>query len=113
MGGMDSGEVTQILVYPTKGEPGLELREVEVMSDGLEGDRRKRAPVHLVADEESRDVRANFVVSLTGDQLRDLVGKTVTLGGAELGILGAAGSCAGVYAEVRQPGAVHVGDVVS
>lgn len=110
---MRAGQVLRIHVYPVKGEPGLDLGDVAVSAEGLEGDRHKRAPVHLVADEESRDVRANFVVSLSADALMRMTGDTLSIGTAELGILGGAGSCAGVYAEVRRPGSVRVGDAVS
>jgi uncharacterized protein YcbX len=107
---MPTAHVTEIHTYPVKGEPGTNLPEVDVDEGGLAGDRRKKAPVHLVSRDQSEGVRANFVVDLTPEDLRALAGSIVSLGGAQLGIVGPAGTCAGVYADVQAAGHVRVGD---
>ncbi|HET7277026.1 MAG TPA: hypothetical protein VFJ22_03035 [Dermatophilaceae bacterium] len=109
---MSTAHVTEIHTYPVKGEPGTDLSEVDVEEGGLAGDRRKKAPVHLISREQSEGVRANFVVDLSPEDLRALAGSVVSLGAARLGIVGPAGTCAGVYADVEAPGHVRVGDAL-
>jgi uncharacterized protein YcbX len=71
--------VAELHVYPVHGEAGHALEEVQVEADGLAGDRRKKAPVHVV----------------------------------ELDVTGSPSNCPGVYASVRRPGTVRVGDMVA
>ncbi len=100
-------------VYPVKGEPGRDLEAVLVDDDGLAGDRRKKAPVHVIAADEFRDdTRANLVVTLDSAALTAAVGAVLRVGEVELGITGSAGGCPGVYAVVRRGGTVHLGDHV-
>ncbi|HET7305384.1 MAG TPA: hypothetical protein VFJ12_12645 [Segeticoccus sp.] len=111
---MTRGQVTEILIHPVKGEPGRSLPEVQVERDGLAGDRRKKAPVHLVgAGERTPEIRANFVLDLAADELAGWVGERVHLGGTTLAVTGIPSGCPGVYAAVDEPGAVHLGDVAA
>ncbi len=107
------GQVVAIHVYPVKGEPGVDLDDTAVDAEGLRGDRRKRAAVHLVASQDlTPDLRANFVVSCTPDALLATIGTVLRVGVVELAVTGPAGTCPGVYAAVAAPGAVRVGDLV-
>ena len=101
-------------VYPVKGEPGRDLTDVLVEAEGLEGDRRKKAPVQVVAAQDVRDdTRANLVVTLTSEALARSVGAVLRVGDVELDVTGPAGGCPGVYAAVRRPGTVRLGDPVA
>lgn len=107
-----SPTVRSIHTYPVKGEPGTDLAEVVVEPDGLAGDRRKGAPVHLVAVGDADGIRANLVLDLgTGDLPG--AGATLWVGAVQLTVTGPAKTCPGVYADVARPGPVRVGDVVS
>jgi hypothetical protein len=107
-------QVTQIHVYPVSGQPGRELEEAAVDAAGLAGDRRKKAAVHVVAgDEVAPDTRANLVVSLTPVELEATIGGVLVTGGVELDVTSTARNCPGVYAAVRHPGVVRVGDEVT
>jgi uncharacterized protein YcbX len=106
-------EVTEIHVYPVRGEPGRDLHDCVVEPDGLVGDRRKKAAVQLVATEDVRsDTRANLVVSLGSAELAAAIGSVLRIGQVELDVTSTARNCPGVYAAVRRPGALRVGDVV-
>jgi uncharacterized protein YcbX len=85
------------------------------------------APVHLVSREALRraqvgdvpegcsasDPRANLVLHLHGgSDEREWVGKTLRVGQAELAVTRTPKHCLGVYAEVKTPGKVHVGDPI-
>ncbi len=109
---MSTARVIEIHTYPVKDEPGTTLPQVDVEEAGLAGDRRKKAPVHLISREQAEGVRANFVLDASPEELRALAGTVVRLGGAQLGVVGPAGSCAGVYADVEAPGLVRIGDEV-
>ncbi|SDO90765.1 hypothetical protein SAMN04489867_0915 [Pedococcus dokdonensis] len=111
---MKVAEVTAISVYPVKGEPGRVLHEAAVDTEGLTGDRRKKAAVHVVAEaDDAPHLRANLVVSLTPVELAAAIGGTVLAGGVELEVTGTANNCPGVYAAVRRPGTVRLGDPVT
>lgn len=109
------GRVTSILIYPEKDEPGQSLDVSFVSEEGLDGDRRKKSPVHLVvvADYVDQHPRANLVVDLDRDELDALVGRRLQIGTVQLDVASAAGTCPGVYASVPVPGDVTVGDVVT
>jgi hypothetical protein len=83
------------------------------------------APVHLVsrgaieraaAGEvpdgcSADDPRANVVLTLDGDE-RTWVGRELRVGGAVLAVTRTPKHCLGVYADVRRPGRIGVGDPV-
>jgi uncharacterized protein YcbX len=106
-------QVTELHVYPVSGQPGRDLEEVGVDAAGLAGDRRKKAAVHVVAAHDvAPDTRANLVVSLSPAELVAAIGGVLVVGGVELDVTGTARDCPGVYAAVRRPGTVRVGDEV-
>ncbi len=105
--------LTHIEVHPERGRPGRALSECVVGPGGLDGNRRKKAAVHVVAAEESADVRANLVLDLTAAELAASVGRVLRVGEIALDVRSVAGTCPGVYADVRTPGTVRVGDAVS
>jgi uncharacterized protein YcbX len=110
---MSGALVASIHIYPVKGEAGQELSVADVEREGLAGDRRKRAPVQLVAAEDvDDDTRANLIVTMTGDALLGAVGSALRVGVVELEIDAVPGGCPGVYARVRTTGKVSVGDPV-
>ena len=104
--------VTAILIYPTKGEPGISLTSVEVEPEGLAGDRRKKSPLHLVcaADAAASAPRANLVLDAAPDELTALINQRMTLGTSEIEITREPSNCPGVYASVVRAGAVNIGD---
>ncbi len=106
--------VSSILIYPEKDQPGQTLGTSWVSPDGLDGDRRKKSPVHLVAvaDYVDTHARANLVVDMAPEALHAMVGRRLRIGSAELDVTSLAGDCAGVYARVTVPGDVSVGDEV-
>lgn len=69
--------------------------------------------MHLVAAEEAAGVRANLVVDLTARDLAASVGRVLAVGEVVLEIGATSGTCPGVYADVRIPGTVRVGDPVT
>ncbi|SDF81095.1 hypothetical protein SAMN05660662_3450 [Blastococcus aurantiacus] len=59
------------------------------------------------------DPRANLLLDLAdGEDERTWVGRTLRIGAAELVVTRTPRHCLGVYAEVRQPGEIGVGDAV-
>lgn len=102
--------VVAIRIYPAKDEPGVELANAVVEIDGLAGDRRKKAAVHLVGLPDAESTRANLVIDIPTERLTEFVGRTVVIGGATLGITRTAGNCAGVYADVLTPGPITLDD---
>jgi uncharacterized protein YcbX len=111
---VEQARVTELHIFPVHGEPGQDLAEVAVEPEGLSGDRRKKAAVQVVAAEDVRpDTRANVIVDVPSAQLAELVGGVLRLGEVELDVTGTPHSCPGVYAAVRVPGMVRVGDMVT
>lgn len=107
-------ELLEIHTYPVKGEPGLDHTETVVEVDGLRGDRRKKAPIHVVAaGERNADTRANLVVTAAAEDLLAAIGSRLRVGEVELSVTGTARDCPGVYADVSTPGSVRVGDRVT
>ena len=105
--------VTAIHTYPVKDEPGTDLAECQVEDEGLAGDRRKKAPVYLVATEQQTPTtKANFVLDTTAAEITAAIGSAVRIGEAVLGLGSTTGSCTGSYADVLRPGVVRVGDLV-
>jgi uncharacterized protein YcbX len=84
------------------------------------------APVHLVSRQaveraaagdvpsgcSADDPRANLLLSVPEDDERTWVGRTLRVGGAVLEVTRTPRHCLGVYADVRRPGPVRVGDPV-
>ena len=106
--------VTEIRIYPVKGEPGQALEQVDVEAEGLAGDRRKKAALHLVSVQEdvATHPRANLVVAADAALLEASVGRRLRIGAAEIVVTGKPSGCPGVYADVVEPGALRVGDVL-
>ena|SRR5690349_9330353 len=106
--------LSSILIYPDRDQPGQTLETSYVSPAGLDGDRRKKSPVHVVAVENYIDFhpRANLIVDISGDALHALVGRRLRIGSVELAVSALAGDCPGVYADVPVPGDVSVGDEV-
>jgi uncharacterized protein YcbX len=83
------------------------------------------APVHLVSRQaidraalgdvpegcSAGDPRANLVLTLDGDE-RQWVGRELRVGEAVLEVTRTPKHCLGVYADVRRPGRITVGDAV-
>nr|WP_246314366.1 MOSC N-terminal beta barrel domain-containing protein [Kineococcus aurantiacus] len=93
------------------GVPGAHLAPVA-------GGARQVEAVHLVslrqrlAPGAGDTSRANLVVELQDEpDVADWVGATCRVGPVELEVVGVPRHCAGVFARVRTPGTVHVGDV--
>ncbi len=107
--------VASIFIYPEKDQPGQELDSVGVSEAGLDGDRRKKSPVHLVTATEfvTSHPRANLVLDMADEALADLVGRRLRIGDVELEVTSLAGDCPGVYAVVPVPGEVSVDDLVT
>lgn len=107
--------VSSILTYPEKDEPGQTVDSVAVGPEGLDGDRRKKAAVHLVAASEYVEAhpRANLVVDVEPGELLALVGRRVRVGSVELEVTGTAKNCPGVYADVARAGTLDVGDEIT
>jgi len=107
--------VANIYIYPDKDQPGQELDSVAVSEEGLDGDRRKKSPVHLVTATEfvTAHPRANLVLDMTDEVLDDLVGRRLKIGDVELEVTSRAGDCPGVYAVVPVPGELSVDDLVT
>lgn len=104
--------VMALWIYPTKDEPGVSLPTVEVEADGLAGDRRKKAALHLVCATDAATLapRANLVLDATPDQVVELVAQRMMLGTSEIEITGKPSNCPGVYASVVRTGTVNIGD---
>jgi uncharacterized protein YcbX len=112
-----SGTVRAVRIYPVKGEPAVELDSVGIGREGLDGDRRKGAPVHLVSvqaiERSGEDApRANLVLDVADADERDWIGEDIEIGSARLTVVRAPRHCLGVYAEVVSPGRVNLGDSI-
>jgi len=107
--------VANIYIYPDKDQPGQELDSVGISEEGLAGDRRKKAPVHLVTAAQfvQAHPRANVVLDMSDAALDGLVGHRLRIGEVELEVTSTAGDCPGVYAVVPVPGELAVDDLVT
>ncbi|WP_040160746.1 MOSC domain-containing protein [Mobilicoccus massiliensis] len=105
------GTVLSLAVYPEKDAPGRSLAEARVDVEGLDGDRRKKRPVHVVGRENDPDVtRANIFLDVSDEDLQQLVGEELHVGRVLLRVTELPKNCPGVYADVLRTGTVSVGD---
>ncbi len=87
------------------GGAGVHLVSLQAIDRAAAGD----VPEGCSAD----DPRANLLLDLPdGGDERTWVGRTLRIGDAELTVTRKPKHCLGVYAEVRQPGEISVGDAV-
>ena len=110
----DATTVTEALGRPVRVEPapggsGADVAAVHLVSrQAIERAAAGDVPEGCSAE----DPRANVLLDLPDDDERSWVGRTIRIGAAELHITRTPKHCLGVYAEVRQPGQVAVGDAV-
>lgn len=106
--------VSSLFIYPDSEAPGQQLDSVEVTPTGPEGNRAKKHALHLVsaADYVSEHPKANIVLDMDAAVLAGLVGRVVRLGQCTLEITREPSQCAGVYADVVEPGAIAVDDTL-
>lgn len=106
--------VSSIYIYPAKDEPGQQLPRSAVSAEGLDGDRRKKHPLHLVSAEDyvESHPRANLVLDIDRSVLEGLHGRTLRIGSTTIVVTTERSECAGVHATVTDPGDVEVGDEV-
>ena len=124
-------DVPGLADVPATGDPDTDARAVGALLGrpvrlvATPGDGTGVAPVHLVsrgaieraaAGEvpegcSADDPRANLVLSLDGDE-REWVGRELRVGEVVLQVTRTPKHCLGVYADVRVPGRIAVGDAV-
>jgi hypothetical protein len=106
--------VSSLHIYPDPDAPGQELDAVEITPTGPKGNRAKKNAVHLIAasDFVESHPKANVVLDIEPDALEALVGRTVRLGSCTLEVTRTPSQCAGVYADVVEPGDVAVDDLL-
>ncbi len=106
--------VSSLHIYPDSEAPGQELEAVDVTRTGPEGNRSKRHAVHLVSVDAyvATHPKANIVLDIDTATLDGLVGRVVRVGECTLTITRKPSQCAGVYAEVLEPGTVRVDDLL-
>jgi hypothetical protein len=104
--------VSSLFIYADSESMGQELETVLIGPSGPEGNRSKKHAVHLVSAEEfvESHPKANIVLDVETDVLLSLVGSVVRLGECTLNVTTKPAHCAGVYAEVVEPGEVSVLD---
>lgn len=104
--------VTSLLIYPDSDSPAQELEAVEITPTGPEGNRSKKHAVHIVSAEEYVEThpKANIVLDVEPDVLASLVGSVVRVGACTLTVTRKPAQCAGVYADVIEPGEVSIDD---
>jgi uncharacterized protein YcbX len=109
----DAATLTALLGRPVRlvaAAPGEEVAPVHLVSRrALARAAEGEVPEGCSAD----DPRANLVLGLDGDDdERAWVGRIIRVGGAVLEITRTPKHCLGVYADVRTPGEIAVGDAV-
>ena len=109
---MDVIRVRAIHTFPARGEPAVEHQAVRVGTDGLEGDRAKKAAVSLVGEDAPEGTRANLVLDVPTARVEGLGGSVLRVGEVVLAVEGTGNDCPGLYAAVGKAGWVRVGDTV-
>ena len=106
--------VSSLHIYPDSDAPGQELDAVEMTPTGPEGNRSKKHAVHLVSVDAyvASHPKANIVLDVETATLEGLVGRVVQIGECRLTVTQKPSQCAGVYAEVLEPGTVRVDDLL-
>ncbi|MGW5237936.1 hypothetical protein ACWEOW_03295 [Monashia sp. NPDC004114] len=106
--------VSSLHIYADSDAPGQSLESVEITPSGPEGNRSKKHAVHLVSAEEYVEThpKANIVLDVEPAVLEGLVGRLIRLGACTLTVTQKPAQCAGVYAEVVEPGEVSVDDAL-
>lgn len=109
-----TSSVSSLHIYPDPDAPGQQLDSVEMTPTGPLGNRAKKNAVHLVAasDYVVSHPKANVVLDVEPAVLESLVGRTVRLGSCTLQVTRTPSQCAGVYADVLEPGEVSVDDLL-
>ncbi len=104
--------VSSLFIYPDSESTGQELDSVMIGPAGPEGNRSKKHAVHLVSAEEfvESHPKANIVLDVDTEVLLSLVGSVLRLGECTLNVTTRPSQCAGVYADVVEPGEVNVMD---
>ncbi|WP_346623212.1 MOSC N-terminal beta barrel domain-containing protein [Blastococcus montanus] len=98
-----------VRIEPASGGSGADAAAVHLVSrQAIERAANGDVPEGCSAD----DPRANVLLDLPDDDERAWVGRTVRIGSAELHVTRTPKHCLGVYAEVRRPGEIAVGDAV-
>ena len=98
-----------VRIVPAPGGSGADAAAVHLVSrQAIARAEAGDVPEGCSAD----DPRANVLLDLPDDDERDWVGRTVRIGTAELSVTRTPKHCLGVYAEVREPGEIAVGDPV-
>jgi uncharacterized protein len=114
--GTDTTTLTEVLGRPVRltpaGAPQVDAAAVHLVSRAA---LRRAAAGEVPEGCSAEDPRANVVLDLdtgTGGNERGWVGRRVRIGEVELAVTRTPKHCLGVYAEVRTPGRVRVGDRV-
>lgn len=104
--------VSSLFIYVDSDSPGQQLDSVEITLQGPAGNRSKKYAVHLVSapDYVAEHPKANVVLDVEANVLEGLVGKVVRLGDCALRVTRTPAQCAGVYADVVEPGSIAVND---
>ena len=110
----DTITLTEVLGRPVRlqrsGQPQVDAAAVHLVSRAAVA---RAAAGDVPEGCSADDPRANLLLDLPeGEDERTWVGRTVRLGEVEVSVTRTPKHCLGVYAEVRRPGTVRVGDRV-
>ncbi len=98
-----------VRIAPAPGGSGADAAAVHLVSrQAIDRAQEGDVPEGCSTD----DPRANVLLDLPDADERSWVGRTVRIGDAELHVTRTPKHCLGVYAEVRRPGGIRVGDAV-
>lgn len=113
-GEADTRTLTEVLGRPVRlersGTPQVDAAAVHLVSRAAVA---RAAAGDVPEGCSAEDPRANLLLDLPdGEDERTWVGRTVRIGEVEVAVTRTPRHCLGVYAEVRRPGTVRVGDRV-